>query len=158
MSNVHKYKIFNEISEKLNQELNSVPVLYGSLGLSRSLGVEIKVDDIDLLIEEDIFTNKLPEVHRLMETLGFCLINTKENEFERGEVIVGIATDGDMLSFSGVDPTNLDVINTKASFRVLSVEQYLSTYKSSSLDGYRKDIKLKDDKSKIELIYSVIDA
>lgn len=91
-----------------------------------------------------------------MKTLGFTLNNAKENEFERDSIKVGIASDGDMLSFSGINPESLAVEDCIAKFRVLSPEQYLATYKASSLDGYRKDTKLKDDQSKINLIESVL--
>lgn len=156
MSNNQKLKFFSEIAIKLNQELSSTPVLYGSLGLSCSVGVDFQTDDIDLLIEESIFTNQLPKIHRLMDTLGYTLTNAKENEFERGSIKVGIASDGDMLSFTGINPASLVVETCTAKFRVLSPEQYLATYKASSLDGYRKDTKLKDDQSKIKLIESVL--
>ncbi|WP_428242724.1 hypothetical protein [Gynuella sp.] len=138
MSNTRKFEVLLEIAEKLNQDIGSVPVLYGSLGLSRAIEVDLQTDDIDILIEDCIFSERLSYIHGLMEELGFTLTDPEENEFRRGTTKVGIASDGDMLSFSGVDPLSLAVESSAAKFRVLSPEQYLATYKASSLDGYRK--------------------
>lgn len=113
---------------------------------------------MDLLVEESLFTNQLPKIHRSSEALGFTLTNAKENEFERDSIKVGIASDVDLRPFSGINPASLAVEECSAKFRVLSSEQYLATYKASSLDGYRKDTKLKDDQSKINLIESVLNS
>jgi len=159
MINSVNFEALYEIAEKFNRELECVPVLYGSLGLSRTLDVDLETDDIDLLIEEEIFTGSLTKIYQCMEELGFVLTNAAESEFTRGSAKVGIASDGDMLSFSGVDSKSLAVESGSGSaeFRVLSAEQYLSTYQASSLDGYRKNTKNKDDQSKIALIRSMLD-
>jgi hypothetical protein len=158
MSNTRKIEVLLEIAEKLNHDIGSVPVLYGSLGLSRAIETDLKTDDIDLLIEDSIFSERLSLVHSSMRELGFILTDLEENEFRRGPIKVGIASDGDMLSFSGVNPSSLAVEGLEAKFRVLSPEQYLATYKASSLDGYRKNTHQKDDGSKIRLLESMLNA
>jgi len=157
MKNAAKIQLFLAIAQKLNLELGSTPVLYGSLGLSQSIEVEIKTDDIDILVEEQVFRARLDELRGLMASFGFELVDPEENKFKQGLVEVGIASDGDLLSFSGTDPLKLKIVNTSsASYRVLNAQQYLATYEASSKDGYRKHKHLKDDRSKIRLIKEAI--
>ncbi len=152
MNNAQKFEVMLEVAYSLNQELGSVPILYGSLGLSRAINKDIKTDDIDILVEDIIFHEKLELIHEIMQGLNFILTVPEENEFRRGEIKIGIASDGDLHSFSGVDPTELKVESARSQFRVLSPLQYLSTYKSSCLDGYRKNTHKKDDYAKVKLI------
>jgi len=157
MDNKKKFQSFLRIARELNTKLGSSPVLYGSLGLSRSLKTELETDDIDLLIENEIFNSELDKIHSLMVRLGFQLIDLEENTFLKGGLKVGIATDGDMLSFSGIDPSALKInVSSSTTYRVLSPKQFLATYRASSLDGYRKETHRKDDGAKIRLIESVL--
>lgn len=146
------------ITKELNEKLNSKPVLYGSLGLSITLEKELDTDDIDILVEHSVFERSLQTVQELMISLGYELANPEKNEFHKDQLKVGIATDGDMLKFSGVDPTKLELASGDAIFRVLSAAEYLAIYKASSLDRYRKDKHQKNDGEKIAIIESHISA
>ncbi|PWQ95674.1 hypothetical protein [Leucothrix arctica] len=140
MSVLNKEKLdsFFIIASCFNKALGSVPILYGSLGLSKAIATDLKTDDIDLLVEDCIFSTRLSEIRALMEEMGFVLIVPKENKFQRGELEVGISHDVDMIEFSGVDPSALEVVELPAKYRVLNAQEYLKTYKASSLDGYRR--------------------
>ncbi len=157
MKNGEKLQVFLEIAEKLNAEMDSTPILYGSLGLSEAINKDIKTDDIDMLVEHRIFSTQLGKIRSTMAELGFELTDPEENCFQRDDIKVGIATDGDMITFSGINPQTLCIKKEKATYRVLNAEQYLATYKASSLDGYRKNKHQKDDQAKIELIITKTD-
>ena len=96
----------------------------------------------------------MEEIHSIMNYLGYDLIDSEENEFINNQFKVGIATDGDLFTFSGIDPKTLQIKNDGCQYRVLNLEQYLAVYEASSLDGYRKQSRNKDDASKIQLIKS----
>jgi hypothetical protein len=152
MNNQKKLENFLTIATLLNKNLESKPILYGSLGLSFALNLELKTDDIDVLIEEHIFKKNLDDVRYLLSTLGFVLTDPHENEFRKDAFKIGMSHDGDMLSFSGVNPNTLPILNNGAIFRVLTPEDYLKTYRASRLDGYRRDKRQKNDDAKIKLI------
>ena len=95
-----KFEVFLELTNMLNC-IGSVPIFYGSLALSQLLKESIEVDDIDILIEDRLFSTRLSEIHELMRSKGFILIDPEENEFERNNCKVGIASDGDFERFSG---------------------------------------------------------
>ena len=152
-SNFEKNEEFKRISREFNK-LEATPVLYGSLGLSANINHELATDDIDILIEDNIFISKLETIHSIMNSLGYMLIDPEENEFTNGRFKVGIATDGDMNEFSGIDPKVLQIKYDGCQYRVLNLEQYLAVYEASSLDGYRKESHKKDDASKIKMIKS----
>ena len=156
MNNQQKFETFLQITTALNQELDSVPILYGSLGLSRSIEQDLATSDIDFLVEERVFAQSLTEIRRIMAQQGFVLADPDENEFHRGDFKVGISHDGDMIEFSGINPAELKVEERPAKYRVLTPEQYLATYRASSKDGYRIEERQKDDASKIELLEALL--
>ncbi|MCD4706615.1 MAG: nucleotidyltransferase family protein [Candidatus Sabulitectum sp.] len=100
-------RIFLELADILNG-IGSVPILYGSLALSQLMEDPIEVHDIDILVEDKLFSAKLSEIHELMRSEGFKLIDPEENEFERNGYIVGIASDGDFECFSGIEFSELE--------------------------------------------------
>ena len=109
MSNNSKIIEFQGLAKSFNDILNSNHILYGSLGLASTLMLELETKDIDILIEDKIFKSQLNGIHSILIPNGFALFDEKENTFRRGDMEVGIAADGDMLDFSGVDPASLTV-------------------------------------------------
>ena len=156
--NEAKLTVFFEIAQALNHSFGSVPILYGSLGLSLAVGQELNADDIDLLIEQSIFNKDLTRIRQRLEVLGFRLTNPKENEFQRGPIKIGLSHDGDLMDFAGIDPARLAIATGPVPYRTLSPEQYLAAYRASANDGYRRDTKQKDDATKIALLEAFIGA
>lgn len=154
MTHTQLLTTFAEIAQALNTQLGSIPVLYGSLGLAQQLAQAIAVDDIDILVERAIFEQQLDKLHTLMTQLGFTLIDAQENEFQRHHIKVGLASDGDLPDFAGIDPQRLTRSNGPIASRRLNLEQFLACYRASSQDGYRRDKRGKNDARKIELIQS----
>lgn len=146
-------EVFLEVTKIFNKSLSSVPVLYGSLGLAQLLNDPLNPTDIDLLIEQQIFETNLNYLPKLMAEIEFKPTDLAEQEYIRKSSKVGIASDGDLLKFAGIDPKKLTVLDTPCSYRVLSLQDYLSVYEASSVDGYRKDVRAKDDTRKLALIH-----
>jgi len=157
MKRTAKLDVFFEIAKRLNLVFNARPVLYGSLGLSQLVDAMIDVDDIDILIEAQLFDASLQRVKAMMAQLGFRLVDEAENEFVRNDIKVGIASDGDMKTFAHIDPLTLRAIETPAKARLLDLEQYLACYTASMEDGYRKIVRQKNDALKIEIIKRQLD-
>jgi hypothetical protein len=158
MSNKTKIIEFQILAKLFNDMLNSKPILYGSLGLTSAMKIELETKDIDILLEDDIFKSQLSSIHSIMTTNGFLLVDENENTYRRGDLEVGIASDGDMLNFSGIEPSSLPLHPGEPKYRTLSIEQYLATYKASVRDGYRKELRKKDDSSKIDIIEAFLNA
>ena len=58
-----------------------------------------------------------------------------------------------LTSFAGIDPANVPVIEDGGSrFLLLELSDYLKVYEASSKDGYRKNVKNKQDHIKKSLI------
>ena len=58
-----------------------------------------------------------------------------------------------MIAFAGVDIAVIpQVVDHGAAYLLLELEDYRKVYLASSKDGYRRDVKNKDDLRKVELI------
>ncbi|EAR11346.1 hypothetical protein [Reinekea blandensis] len=151
-----KMYTFLSVAQRLNDRFDSAPILYGSLGMSQAIEQSLDTDDIDILIEHSIYRNHLDRLRAEMASLGFTLIDAKENIFQRDGLDVGIAHDGDLIDFAGIDPKHLTVITQPARYRILSPAQYLAIYRASIKDGYRREQRQKNDAQKIALLESFL--
>ena len=148
-----KLQAFCEIAGLFNYELDSTPILYGSLGLAQHIPHAFDQSDIDMLVEQRIFDIEVERLPKMMASIGFRLVNIREQDYVRSSLRVGIASDGDLFDFAGIDPQILAVESVlSCQYRVLSLNDYLRAYEASSLDGYRKDAREKNDRRKLELI------
>jgi hypothetical protein len=141
-----------EVASHLFKRLGSVPLLYGSLGLSLHIGDSVEVSDIDILIEQAIYDASAHRLPRLMRELDLELVDAHEQEYSRGGMRVGIASDGDMVRFAGIDPSTLATKGAPCRHRLLTLEQYLHVYTASQHDGYRQGARAKGDERKLALI------
>ena len=63
----------------------------------------------------------------------------------------------DLTPFAGIDITKIPVTEEAGvCYHLLDLEDYLKVYTASSKDGYRKNIKNKQDEQKIEFINKVL--
>lgn len=150
--NKRKFEIFLEVTKVLNEQ-NIIPVLFGSLGLNKTIGEFSKANDIDFLVPDKLINKNWPDLIESMERLNFELKDEHEHEFQRNSEIVAFGKESDLSDLSGVDPTKLkitEIDNTK--FRQLSAEQYLICYQRLSRDKYRQEKRGKADQEKIRLI------
>jgi len=150
MARENKFEIFREIAEVLNKKLGVVPVLYGSLGLSRLIKENITINDIDILVPDEFVGEKWGELKKIVEKLGFELSDVSEHEFIRNGQKIAFA---EYNNLADVDLTIGDLKQSEEngiSFYELNLEQYLAVYRYCLHDGYRQT--KHSDKEKIALI------
>lgn len=150
MTEEKKFEIFAEVTKVLNKRFSVVPVLYGSLGLSRLLEETITINDIDILVPDEFISDKWQELQKAVEKLGFEFVDAKEHEFIRNGQKIAFAEQSDL---GDVNLTVADLNKTKENgivFYELNLEQYLAVYRYCLHDGYRQT--KHSDKEKIVLI------
>ena len=149
-----KFNCFLENAEILNHKINIIPLLYGSLGLEVLTNSSLNADDIDILIPQVFVTgDKWKEFNLFLESHGYALIDEREHTFRKDSVDYSYASIEGLKEFADIDICDIEIRNISgAKFMLLSLEQYLKVYQKSSQDGYRMNIKEKQDNQKIEFI------
>ena len=114
-------------------------------------------DDIDILIPEVFVTERWEEFKNFLKSEGYVLIDEHEHSFLKDRVCYSYASFEELESFAKI---NLSDIECKSdlgvNFKVLSLEQYLKVYTSSSKDGYRINVRQKKDAEKITFIKKML--
>jgi hypothetical protein len=148
---------FYDVALSLNQNLNVVPLLYGSLGLEIITQIDFAPQDIDVLVPVEFVSNKWADLETLIVSKGFHLTDIHEHEFTRGNIKIVFASIENLEDFAGIDYRQLEVKEVhEATHLILSLNDYLKVYKQSVQDGYRKTKKNKKDAEKIEIISKLI--
>jgi hypothetical protein len=151
--NKEKFNTFLEASKQMNEELDIIPILYGSLGLNRAIGEFATVNDIDALIPDVFISERWNELHILMKTLGFELRDIKEHEFARNGIIIAFAGESESVGLIGTKSEDLPITEINSvKFKEFTPEQYLVMYRRFSRNGYRRKKKGEADQRKIQLI------
>jgi hypothetical protein len=148
-----KKSLFFENAKLLSDMFGIIPLMYGALGLEYITNENLNSDDIDILIP-DIFVNeRWNEFKSVLTENGYVLIDEHEHSFLKDSVCYSYASFEELESFAKI---NLSDIECKSdlgvNFKVLSLEQYLKVYTSSSKDGYRINVRKKKDADKILFI------
>ena len=148
-----KYAEFVRIAKLLNEDLQIKPLLFGSLGLERRLDTDLNADDIDVLVPERFVGGDWDRLLALMTAQGYSLYDQQEHAFEKDGVSVAFASLESLEPFAGVDIAAIPTVtDSGAEYLLLGLEDYLKVYQASSKDGYRRDVKNKQDQAKIDLI------
>ncbi|RTR34009.1 hypothetical protein EKG37_07295 [Robertmurraya yapensis] len=148
-----KYNEFLTIAKTLNQELKIIPVLYGSLGLSRVAKVDFSPQDIDILVPFIFLKERWPELKTTIEGLGYELTDLHEHEFRKAEFKIGIAYLEDLRLFADVDYKSLlKNVDDRAVYYTLSISDYKKVYSKSLLDGYRRNKNNNKDQRKLDFL------
>ena len=149
-----KFNCFLENAEMINDKFNIIPLLYGSLGLEVLTKSSLNADDIDILIPQEFVTgDKWTEFKLFLECHKYTLIDEHEHTFRKDGVDYSYASLEGLKKFAGIDICDIEIRNISGTkFMLLSLEQYLKVYQKSSLDGYRMNVKEKQDNQKIEFI------
>ncbi len=149
-----KFDYFLQNAEMINDKFNTVPLLYGSLGLEVLTNSSLNAHDIDILIPQVFVTGDKWKVFKLfLENYGYALIDEHEHTFRKGDIDYSYASIEGLKEFSGIDICDIEIRNISGTkFMLLSLEQYLKVYQKSSQDGYRMNVKEKQDNQKIEFI------
>ena len=151
-----KFNCFLKKAEMLNNKFNMVPLLYGSLGLEVLTNSSLNADDIDILIPQVfVMGDRWTEFKLFLESEGYKLIDEHEHTFRKDGVDYSYACIEGLKEFADIDITDIEIRNISGTkFMLLSLEQYLKVYQNSSQDGYRMNVKEKQDNKKIEFIRS----
>ena len=149
-----KFNCFLQNAEMLNDKFNIVPLLYGSLGLEVLTNSSLNADDIDILIpQEFVIGDKWTEFKLFLESHGYLLIDEHEHTFCKDGTDYSYASIDGLKEFADIDICDIEIRSVKGTkFMLLSLEQYLKVYQKSSQDGYRMNVKEKQDNQKIEFI------
>ena len=153
-----KYGEFLSAAAKINKTFQVSPLLFGSLGLERRLGISLNSDDIDVLLPERLLTDDWQQLIAMMEKLSYTLQDEEEHEFVKGDFRMAFASIENLEPFAGVDLNTIPLITDQgASYYLLELPDYLRVYEASSKDGYRKNVKNKQDQQKINLILKALE-
>ena len=149
-----KFNYFLQNAEMLNDKFNIVPLLYGSLGLEVMTKSSLNADDIDILIPQVFVTgDRWTEFKLFLESEEYELIDEHEHTFRKDGVDYSYACIEGLKEFADIDICDIEIRNISGTkIMLLSLEQYLKVYQKSSLDGYRMNVKEKQDNQKIEFI------
>ncbi|SFM34648.1 hypothetical protein SAMN04487943_11455 [Gracilibacillus orientalis] len=148
---------FIEIAKTMNDELDIVPVCYGSLGLEKATGVGFDPQDIDILVPLVFLNEKWNLLKKTLEGLGYELIDLHEHEFKRGNIKIGISYYEDLKSFADIDYNDLRKNEYNgATYYTLTISEYLKVYRRSVLDGYRRTKNNNKDQSKIQILNELL--
>ena len=146
-----------QIAAVLNEHLQIVPLLFGSLGLEQRLHADLHADDIDVLIPEVFLNEKWDRLVSVMNEQGYALYDLHEHAFEKAGLSVAFASIESLAPFAGVDVGKIPVVEEAGvRYYLLDLQDYLKVYTESAKDGYRKDRKHKEDGEKIELIQKAL--
>ena len=136
------------------------PVLYGSQGVSLYLGAFKECGDVDLLVDAEWLGGKWPELSRHMHELGYALTDEHEHEFTNGQGVVAAFASKDIITRDGIAPSIAEAITTKqvdnTTFQTLTPLAFKRAYEFSQKDGYRKDVRGKNDRQIISLLAAYI--
>jgi len=148
-----KKQCFFENAILLNKCFGISPLMYGSLGLEYITNENLNADDIDILIPEVFITEKWNEFKSVLTGEGYTMLDEHEHIFEKNGILYSYASIDELKSFSGIELSDVQQLCSRGiKFKVLSLEQYLKVYISSSKDGYRINVRKKKDADKISLI------
>lgn len=140
------------IAYELNN-INIVPLLYGSLGLEQRLHTNLNADDIDVLIPEIYLSEEWYKIAEIMVKKGYMLYDADEHAFVKNGISIAFASIESLAPFAGIDLKKIPVIKENGiKYKLLDLHDYLKIFTASSKDGYRKNKKNKNDKEKIDLI------
>lgn len=152
-----KTDAFFENARLLQEEMQIVPLLYGSLGLEYLTKENLGADDIDILISEIYLSEQWAVFHAMLERNGYQLIDAHEHTFEKNGIHLSYARLEELESFAGIRISDIPTLEADSiQFRLLTLEQYLKVYTASSKDGYRMNVKEKKDQEKIDFIRSCL--
>ena len=154
---MEKTAAFFENARLLHTAFSIAPLMYGSLGLQYLTRASLDADDIDILIPEELLTQRWAELKVLLETHGYALINEHEHEFVKDGLHYAYARIEELKSFASIRLPDIPRRSYEGiPFLLLTLEQYLRVYTASSRDGYRITARNKKDHDKIRLIESLL--
>ena len=137
-----KIDAFFENAGLLQEEMQIIPLLYGSLGLEYLTKENFVADDIDILIPQIHLAEQWSVFRAVLERNGYHLIDAHEHTFEKNGIHFSYARLEELEAFAGIFVPDIAFWEANhIQFRLLTLEQYLKVYTASSKDGYRMNVK-----------------
>ena len=150
-----KIDAFFENTRLLQEEMQIIPLLYGSLGLEYLTKENMDADDIDILIPGIYLSEQWATFRAMLERNCYRLIDEYEHTFEKNGIHLSYARLEELEPFAGISVPDIAISEANhIKFRLLTLEQYLKVYTASARDGYRMNVKEKKDQKKIDFIRS----
>ena len=155
---ITKFDFFLQNAKMINDKFDIIPLLYGSLGLEVLTNITFNADDIDILVPQVFVTGeRWSEFRSFLENNGYELTDEHEHTFRKDGVDYSYASVEGLKDFADIDIRDINIRNSSGTeYMLLSLVQYLKVYRKSSEDGYRMNVKEKQDNQKIELIKSLL--
>ncbi len=148
-----KNELFFGNARLLNEKLDIIPLMYGSLGLEYITGEKLAADDIDILIPDIFVKERWCEFKDLLTNEGYVLFDEHEHAFRKNGVVYAYAAIEELELFAGIKIPEISKREKDgAKFKLLSLKQYLKVYETSVKDGYRINVRKKKDNEKIAFI------
>lgn len=118
-----KTDAFFENARLLQEEMQIVPLLYGSLGLEYLTKENLAADDIDILISEIYLSEQWAVFHAMLERNGYQLIDAHEHTFEKNGIHLSYARLEELESFAGIASEDILIAEEQGvRFLLLSLE------------------------------------
>lgn len=148
-----KFSTFLEITKALNKH-GIVPTLYGSLGLYRLIGPIDDIDDIDIVVPEVYAKEKLSDLLKIMQSMGYKQDGTFPHEFTKGEGQIGFELEEELKEFAKIDLSRYRITKTNSvEFKELHPEDYLKIYRRAFME---RQAKISRTKIKIEALEKLL--
>ena len=106
-----KTDAFFENARLLQEEMQIVPLLYGSLGLEYLTKENLGADDIDILISEIYLSEQWAVFHAMLERNGYQLIDAHEHTFEKNGIHLSYARLEELESFAGIRISDIPTLD-----------------------------------------------
>jgi hypothetical protein len=150
------YETFCEIAGKINAKFETVPLLYGSLGLQRLIKADLHPGDIDVLLPKRFINIDWSQLVEFMQNEGYELIDEHEHTFQKAELHISFAVN-DLEDYAGIDMSEVSTVTDRgAEYLLLTLPQYLKVYAKSSEDSYRRNKNNDKDFERIGLIQTAL--
>ncbi|MFA9560404.1 phosphoribosylanthranilate isomerase [Evansella sp. AB-rgal1] len=159
-----KFNEFLKIAKRLN-EINIIPLLMGSVGLeivteeswdSQDLDIHVPGDKRGWEVPPDLSIHNWEDIVNIMTSMEYRLIDLHEHEFLKDGLSVEFGIMDTLPSFAGVHLQDLNLHEQGGvKYYLLTPQQYLRVYESSSQDSYRADKNNSKDLKKIEYLKSI---
>lgn len=149
--NIPLLNLFLKITQKLN-EINVIPIIYGSLGLYFEIGEKGLVNDIDFVLKDKDFKRCWDKIKGMMEGLGYKNDLSHAQEFIDRKPYVSFMAVNQLRKVTGNFKKLTEVEFKGAKFYNFTLKTYLKIYKNGLKNKWRCSKRERGDLIKIDYI------
>lgn len=146
---------FTRLTRSLNQSLGIVPILYGSVGLSRLLRDDLEPRGIDILLPRTWLEEGISMLSTTLEEEGYSVADEISNIYTSRISSLSLRPDDAILPLLGLRRDALRTANENgAEFYELNIADYRRLYELASKQGriakYQTTVELIDHLTKMK--------